>query len=145
MAMMLGNKNSSRNGRKALMSEINVTPFVDVMLVLLIIFMITAPMLISGIKIDLPEATTSALKSDVEPLTITINTEGKIFIIDTEISISELGPKLNAITKSKKDTRIFIRGDKKIAYGEMINLISLINAAGFNQVALITTIKTNDN
>jgi biopolymer transport protein TolR len=143
MSMMLG-ANKNNKGRRALMSEINVTPFVDVMLVLLIIFMITAPMLVSGIKIDLPEAQTQSLNSDNEPLTITINNKGEIFIIDSQIAKEELAAKLIAITNAKFGTRIFIRGDKKIPYGDMVNLINQITAAGFNQVALVTTIKTND-
>ena len=143
MAMMI-KSNTNNKSRKALMNEINVTPFVDVMLVLLIIFMITAPMLVSGIKIDLPEAQTQNLKSDVEPLTITINNEGKIFIIDSEIQTEELASKLIAITNAKYDTRIFIRGDKNIPYGGIVSLINQITTAGFHQVALVTTMK-NDN
>lgn len=143
MAMLIKSSNNNKN-RKALMNEINVTPFVDVMLVLLIIFMITAPMLVSGIKIDLPEAQTQNLNSNVEPLTLTINNKGKIFIIDTEIENEELAAKLIAITNAKYDTRIFIRGDKNIPYGDIVSLINQITTAGFHQVALVTTMK-NDN
>jgi biopolymer transport protein TolR len=144
MAGMINNRQSRGGGRQNFITEINVTPLVDVMLVLLIIFMITAPMLVSGVKVDLPDAETKALNADTEPLTLTMDALGKLYIMETEISIDELPEKLKAITKEKYDTRIFVRGDKVIAYGDVVSLIGKINKAGFTQVALVTTIKNND-
>ncbi|AZL15436.1 protein TolR [Rickettsiales endosymbiont of Stachyamoeba lipophora] len=124
----------------ALASSINVTPFVDVMLVLLIIFMVTSPMLVSGVNVDLPEATDTPIVGDDEPLAVTIDKNSNIFIQDTQIEDGELIPKLLAITKEKKDTRIFVRGDKSVDYGTIMQTVSSINIAGFTKVALITQI-----
>lgn len=133
-------------GRNRLVSEINVTPLVDVMLVLLVIFMITAPMMISGINVDLPETKSAPLTGHDEPLTISIDKKGQIFIMDTKIDSNKLIPKLKAITSSraKMKTRIFVRGDKAISYGKVMSVVGEINSAGFSKVALITNVRTND-
>jgi biopolymer transport protein TolR len=123
------------------MSEINVTPLVDVMLVLLVIFMITAPMMISGINVDLPDTQTSPLKGHDEPLTISIDKAGLIYIVDSQIPEKELIDKLKAITQAKMDTRIFVRADKTLSYGKIMSVVGEINAAGFSKVALITNVK----
>jgi len=127
------------NGRRPrFMSEINVTPFVDVMLVLLIVFMVTAPMLTAGVKVDLPKSAASALPGDDEPLSITVRRDGGIYLQETEISLENLPIKLEAITKAKKDTRIFVRGDQAIDYGRVMRVVGAINKAGFSKVALVT-------
>jgi len=133
-----GRSRKRRATKKALMSEINVTPFVDVMLVLLIIFMVTAPLLTTGVKIDLPKETTAPVPGDDEPLSISIKDNGDIFIQNTQISLKEIAPKLIAISGQKMDTRIFVRGDKNIDYGHVMQVVSSINQAGFNKVALVT-------
>ena len=130
--------------RHALMSEINVTPLVDVMLVLLIIFMVTSPMLVSGISVDLPKTESTPISGQDEPLTISIDKKGNVYIMETQISKANLADKLKAITKEKFDTRIFVRGDKGVMYGEIVDLVSSINSAGFTKVALITQIKHHE-
>ncbi len=120
------------------MSEINVTPFVDVMLVLLIVFMVTAPLLTVGVPVDLPKSQASAINEDSEPLVITVDREGTIYIQETEVPFDNLVTRLNAITERKPDTRIFVRGDREIAYGEIMRVMGRLNRAGFEKVALIT-------
>jgi len=142
MAMIIS-KNNKNRGKRRLMSEINVTPMVDVMLVLLIIFMITSPMLVAGIEVDLPETKSSPISGQDKPLVISINKQGEIFIIDTKIPAEELVAKLTNITQEKKDTRIFVRGDKQLSYGKIIEIMAKINNAGFTKVALISDIKHN--
>lgn len=125
-------------GGAALMSEINVTPFVDVMLVLLIIFMVTAPLLTAGVQVDLPEASSPPLAGQDEPLEVSVSKKGEIFLQETKLELEELTPKLEAIAGRKKDTRIFVRGDKAADYGKVIEVISTINNAGFTKVGLVT-------
>ena len=120
------------------MSEINVTPFVDVMLVLLIIFMITAPLLTTGVSVDLPKANSDALPGLDEPITITINKEGKVFLGESLIEVKTLAAKLKAITSVNPGNRIFIRADENIEYGNIIEVMTVITNAGFKKVALIT-------
>ena len=120
------------------MAEINVTPFVDVMLVLLVVFMVTAPLLTVGVKVDLPSAEANVIQGDDEPLTVSINSSGEIFLQESPILLEELVPKLRAITGENPDTRIFVRGDKEIGYGLVMEVMGSINSAGFNKVALIT-------
>jgi biopolymer transport protein TolR len=120
------------------MVEINMTPLVDVMLVLLIVFMITAPMLTSGVAVDLPEAHSSPLPGQDEPLSVTIDAGGKVFLQDSEVALDQLAPRLVAITGRKPDARIFVRGDKGIDYGTVMGVVSVINQAGFGRVALLT-------
>ncbi len=127
-------------------AEINVTPFVDVMLVLLVVFMITAPLLTVGVKVDLPKTRAAALQGQDQPLAISIDADGKIFLQDLQIELTELVPKLKAITENAPDQRIFVRGDRTIAYGRVLQVMSLINVAGFSRVALVARapIKKND-
>ncbi len=120
------------------MSEINVTPLVDVMLVLLIVFMVTAPLLTTGVAVDLPQASSSPLPGQDEPLAVTVSASGKIYVQDTAIELDQLGPRLLAITQRNPDARIFVRGDKAIDYGTMMAVVSAINQAGFKKVALLT-------
>jgi len=134
--MQIINKKSKRSHKP--MSEINVTPFVDVMLVLLIVFMVTAPLLTVGIPVDLPKVKANALTDQKDPLEITIKIDGKIYIGESEIDMSNLIPKLEAITSQNYETRIYVRGDKSIAYGRVMGLMSKINSAGYRKVALIT-------
>jgi biopolymer transport protein TolR len=120
------------------MSEINVTPFVDVMLVLLIVFMVTAPLLTVGVPVDLPKTQASAINEPVEPLVVTVDRDGKIYIQETEVPFENLVTRLRAITESKPDTRIYVRGDKEIAYGRVMQVMGRLNGAGFSKVALVT-------
>ena len=126
-----------RRGSYKPLSEINVTPFVDVMLVLLIVFMITAPLLTVGVPVDLPKIKAKSIAESVEPLVITVNAEGVIFIQDTEVELENLVPRLAAITDNKPDTRIYVRGDKSINYGRVLEVMGTVNVAGFTRVALI--------
>ena len=137
----VGARGQHRRSNSNLMSEINITPLVDVMLVLLIIFMITSPMLVAGINIDLPETKASPVASQEEPLVISINKKGEIYLLETKINRDELKFKLANILKEKKDSRIFVRGDKNVNYGEVVNIVAEIQAAGFSRVALISDIK----
>ena len=142
MAMMM---NGGRNGGGGLarghdyrpMSEINVTPMVDVMLVLLIIFMVTAPLLTVGVPVDLPKTKASLIPGKDEPLVITIDGMGRVFLQETEIELEKLVPRLRAITANKRDTRIFVRGDRSVFYGQIMQVMGTVNAAGFAKVALI--------
>jgi biopolymer transport protein TolR len=122
------------------MAEINVTPFVDVALVLLIIFMVAAPLLTVGVPVDLPKSQGSELKSDQEPLTVTVNPQGKIFIQETEIPIGDLQPKLSAITEARQglNEAIFVRGDKSTNYGELMQVMGRIASAGYKHISLVT-------
>lgn len=134
----------AKRNKNTLISEINVTPLVDVMLVLLIIFMITSPMLVAGINVDLPETSSNPIPGQDEPITITIDRKGVVYILETPINISSLSDKLKAITGEKLETRIFVRGDKNVPYGDIVDVVSEINAAGFRKVALITEIKYDE-
>ena len=119
------------------LSEINVTPFVDVMLVLLIVFMVTAPLLTVGVPVDLPKTEAKAIAEPEEPLVISVNAEGLVFIQDTEVEIENLVPRLRAITENKSDTRIYLRGDRSINYGRVMEVMGTVNVAGFTRVALV--------
>jgi biopolymer transport protein TolR len=120
-----------------LMSEINVTPFVDVMLVLLIVFMVTAPLLSAGVPVDLPEAAAKPLALEKEPITVTIDPDGKIFVQDQEVTIAELVPKLTAIAPNGLDERIYVRGDRTASYGTIMTVMGTINGAGFKRIGLV--------
>ena len=127
-----------RGGRRhEPMSEINVTPFVDVMLVLLVVFMITAPLLTVGVPVDLPQTKAKSLPGQDEPLEVTIDKQGKVWLQETEIELVTLVPRLQAITNRKADTRIFVRGDREISYGRVLEVMSILNAAGFGRVGLV--------
>ncbi len=122
-------------------SEINVTPFVDVMLVLLIIFMVTAPLLTAGIKVNLPESTSILKNEKNDPVTVTINSKGEIFLQKKKFSADGLIKKLKALKSQNKDLKIYIKGDKKLNYGKVMDLMSFINKSGFKKVALVTKLK----
>ncbi|MGO9485713.1 MAG: ExbD/TolR family protein [Rhodomicrobium sp.] len=135
-----------RKGRRHRpMSDINVTPFVDVMLVLLIIFMVAAPLMTVGVPVDLPKSEGSEIKSDGEPLTVTVAPQGKIFIggSDSEISLTDLQSKLSAITQARKgmDEAIFVKGDKATSYGDLMRVIGRIESVGYKRVTLVTEIE----
>ena len=127
-----------RRRHRRLMGEINVTPFVDVMLVLLIVFMITAPLLTVGVTVDLPQTTSAPLPGQDEPLAVSIDAAGAVFIQDTAVTLDQLGPRLQAITGRNPDARIFVRGDRGIDYGTVMGVVSAINQAGFGKLALLT-------
>jgi len=120
------------------MSEINVTPFVDVMLVLLIIFMVTAPLLTVGVQVDLPETSADTLPEESEPLTLTINSKGEVFIQETKIESDNLIKKILAVSNNRTDTRIYVRGDKTINYGRVLEVMGKLSGSGFTKVALIS-------
>ena len=120
------------------MSEINVTPFVDVMLVLLIIFMVTAPLLTVGVPVDLPESSADSLPEDQEPLTLSINSKGEIFIQEYQVEYDKVVAKILAIAKNRTDTRIYVRGDKTINYGRVLEIMGMLSGSGFTKVALIS-------
>jgi len=133
-----------RHRRSPVMAEINVTPMVDVMLVLLIIFMVSAPLLTVGVPIDLPQTQASSLdQADKEPLAVSVNTKGQIFLQDSEVSVEELVAKLQAITKARggADERIYVRGDKNVDYGTMMRIMGRLSGAGFKRVALVTEVE----
>jgi biopolymer transport protein TolR len=129
--------------RRAVMSEINVTPMVDVMLVLLIVFMVSAPLLTVGVPLDLPQSQAKSLDQDKEPLTISVNLTGQVFLQNTEIGVEELVPKLKAITDARGglDERIFVRGDRKVDYGTVMRVMGRLSGAGFHRVALVTEVE----
>jgi biopolymer transport protein TolR len=126
------------------MSEINVTPMVDVMLVLLIIFMVSAPLLTVGVPIDLPQTQAKSLEQDKEPLTVSVNNQGQVFLQNSEIPIDELVPKLKAVSQARgtgDDERIYVRGDRKVDYGTVMRVMGRLSEAGFHRVALVTEIE----
>ena len=132
-----------RRRRRAVMSDINVTPFVDVMLVLLIVFMVSAPLLTVGVPLDLPPSQAKSLDQDREPLTVSVNVQGQVFLQDSEIKIDDLVAKLKAITDARggADERIYVRGDKKVDYGKMMQVMGRLSAAGYHRVALVTEVE----
>ncbi|MFP6772783.1 MAG: protein TolR [Alphaproteobacteria bacterium] len=135
---MNGSRMGRRPGRYAAMSDINVTPFVDVMLVLLVVFMITAPLLTVGVPIDLPKTSAANLPGNEEPLTVSINEQGEIYLQETLVKREELVARLLAISENLTDRRIFVRGDRSVDYGTVMEVMGSLNAAGFNKVALVT-------
>jgi biopolymer transport protein TolR len=132
-----------RGRRKPVMAEINVTPMVDVMLVLLIIFMVSAPLLTVGVPLDLPQTQAKSLEQDKTPLQLSVDVSGKVFINDTEIAMTELIPKLKAITDARGglDERIFMRADKKADYGTVARVMGQLSGAGFKRLALVTEVE----
>ena len=128
-----------RGGHAAVMSEINVTPFVDVMLVLLIIFMVAAPLVTVGVPVELPQTAASASPSEQEePLTITLTADGLIMVQETEISMDQLIPKLRAIAAEREDNKVFLRADGAIAYEQVVQVMGALNAGGFSSIGLVT-------
>ena len=145
MAMnMAGSSGGSgrRSRRKPVMAEINVTPMVDVMLVLLIIFMVSAPLLTVGVPLDLPQTQAKSLDQQKDPLTLSVNLKGQVFLNDTEIPLEDLVTKLRAITDARSglDERIFVRGDRKVDYGTVMKVMGRLSSAGFRRVALVTEV-----
>jgi biopolymer transport protein TolR len=136
-----GRRGSSRNRRRPI-SDINVTPMVDVMLVLLIIFMITAPLLTVGVPVDLPKTEAALITGQDEPLMISIDSGGRIYLQETELTLDVLGARLRAITHNKLGTRIFVRGDRSVVYGRIMAVMGTVNSAGFRRVALIAELPT---
>jgi biopolymer transport protein TolR len=136
----IGGGRRRRHQRRAVMAEINVTPMVDVMLVLLIIFMVSAPLLTVGVPIDLPQSQAKSLEQDKEPLTVSVNNKDQVYLQNSEISLNELVPKLQAVAQTRGGTeaRIYVRGDKKVDYGTMMRVMGRLSAAGFHRVALVT-------
>lgn len=141
MSMAVGNKKGGRQRHRPV-SDINVTPMVDVMLVLLVIFMVTAPLLTAGVQVDLPKTEAAPIKGDDQPLSVTVDAHGEVWIQETHVTMDDLVPKLRAITAQKPDTRIFIRGDKTINYGKVMDVMGTLGAAGFEKVALVTEMKS---
>jgi biopolymer transport protein TolR len=133
----------ARRHRRTIMSEINVTPMVDVMLVLLIIFMVSAPLLTVGVPIDLPQTQAKALDQDHEPLTVSVNNNNQVFLQNAEINVDELVLKLRAITDTRAgaEERIYVRGDQKVNYGAVMRVMGRLSAAGFHRVALVTEVE----
>lgn len=138
MAMGSGKGSNRRRMQHDAFTEINVTPFVDVMLVLLVIFMVTAPMMTAGVNVDLPKSAAKAIQGDDEPISISITTGGRIYLQKNEIRLEEIEPKLRAVAGQKNDTRIFVRGDQAVDYGRIMQVVGAINSAGFGKVSLIT-------
>ena len=145
MAMnMAGSPGGGRRGRRRpVMAEINVTPMVDVMLVLLIIFMVSAPLLTVGVPLDLPQTQAKSLEQDKTPLQLSVDIKGKVFINDTEVAMTDLIPKLKAITDARGgfEERIFMRADKKADYGTVAKVMGLLSGAGFKRLALVTEVE----
>ena len=138
-SMNMGGPRAGRRGRRYKpMSEINVTPFVDVMLVLLIVFMISAPLLTAGVPLDLPQTKAQALEGDTKPLTVQLDAKGRVFLQTTELKLDEVVPKLKAIAKNGYEERVFVRADKAVDYGAVAKLVSAISAAGFRRIGLVT-------
>jgi biopolymer transport protein TolR len=130
-----------RRQRTRMMSEINVTPFVDVMLVLLIVFMVAAPLLTVGVPIDLPESQAKSIEQNKDPLTLSVNDKGQVFLQNTEIAVDEIVAKLKAIAKNGTEERIYVRGDRKVDYGTVMRVMGRLSAAGYRRVALVTEVE----
>lgn len=136
--------NQKSNGRKKrIISDINITPFVDVLLVLLIIFMVAAPMMTSSVKVDLPKGAASPTNEKVQPIAVSVKSDGTIYIQDEQVKLSNISAKLLEVTGNNFNSRIQVRADKQIDYGRVMDVIKSINLAGFSQVALVTEL-TND-
>ena len=134
-----GGQRRARRGRARLMADINITPMVDVMLVLLVIFMVTAPLLTAGVPLDLPKTEAAPLKGDDKPLSVSIKVDGSVWIQEMEVSsIDELAPRLRAIIGQKPDTVIFVRGDAGVNYGRIAEVLSSLSMAGFPKLSLVT-------
>ena len=134
------NERGHRGGRRRALAEINVTPFVDVMLVLLIVFMVTAPLLTVGVPVDLPKTKAQTLGQEREPLAVTVKRDGSIYLQNTPIAEGELVAKLTAIAANGYDQRIFVRGDKAVDYGRVMQVMGLLSAAGFTHIGLVTDV-----
>lgn len=142
MAAQTQRMRDRRHARRSVMSEINITPFVDIMLVLVVILMIAAPLLTLGVPVDLPKASVAPLNQEREPLILSVDKEGRIYIQDAEVEVDALVPRLIAVSESNSDLRIFVRGDREINYGRVMEVMGLVNRAGFTRVALIAETPT---
>ena len=140
---LAGGGGKRRTRRRHVMSEINVTPMVDVMLVLLIIFMVSAPLLTVGVPLDLPQTQAKTLDQDKEPLTVSVDVKGQVYLQNTEIPLEEVVAKLKAVTDARggADERIYVRGDRQVDYGTVMKVMGRISAAGFRRVALVTEVE----
>jgi biopolymer transport protein TolR len=127
-----------RRGRRAPIADINMTPFIDVMLCLLIIFMVAAPLLTAGVPLDLPQSQASALNNDREPLTVSVDGKGEIYLQETKVALDEVVPKLTSIAQQGYEERVFVRGDRTVNYGQVMQVMGRISGAGFKKVALVT-------
>jgi biopolymer transport protein TolR len=139
-----GGGRGRRSRRRAVMSDINVTPFVDVMLVLLIVFMVSAPLLTVGVPLELPQSQAKALQQNNEPLTVSVTSDGQVFLQKDQVSLNDLIPKLKAIMDARgnnPDETIYVRGDKKVDYGTMMRVMGRISGAGYRKVSLITEVE----
>jgi biopolymer transport protein TolR len=135
---LMNTNGSGKRGTYKPMSEINVTPLVDVMLVLLVVFMVTAPLLTVGVPVDLPQTQASPINEPKEPLVISINSEGKVFLQETAVEVDQLVPRLQAITNNNPTTSIYVRGDRAVNYGRVLEVMGLVSGAGFAKVALVS-------
>jgi biopolymer transport protein TolR len=134
-------RNSRRRGGAAAISEINVTPLVDVMLVLLIVFMVAAPLMTAGVPIELPKTEAKQMNTSTEPLTITVQADRKLFLQETEIALADLAAKLQALAKNGNDEQLFVRADTSVSYGAVMEVMGLLNGAGYKKIGLVTTTK----
>jgi biopolymer transport protein TolR len=140
MASVVQFHTHGHRGRRHVMAEINVTPFVDVMLVLLIVFMVTAPLLTAGVPVDLPKTHAQPLGQDREPLSVTIRSNGKIYLQNTPVTEDDLVPRLTAIAANGYEQRIFVRGDRSVDYGHVMEVMGLLSQAGFTHIGLVTDV-----
>jgi biopolymer transport protein TolR len=132
-------RNSRRRGGASAISEINVTPLVDVMLVLLIVFMVAAPLMTVGVPIELPKSEAKQMNTSTEPITVTVQKDGKLFLQETEISLVDLGKKLQIISTNGYDEQLFVRADTSVSYGQVMEVMGLLNGAGYKKIGLVTT------
>ena len=137
-------KRSTRGGRHRPMGEINVTPFVDVMLVLLIVFMVTAPLLTVGVEVDLPKTQAGQINADAAPLVVSVKSDGSLYLLEFEVESDGLVPRLQAISNANPDVRIFVRGDAAVSYGDILGVMVRIQAAGFSKIALVAKLPEKD-
>ena len=143
MGMTMGAGRKSGRGRRGVprygaMADINMTPFIDVMLVLLIIFMVAAPLLTSGVAVDLPQAKAGALNVEQKPISITLNDQGELFLMDEKVSAADFADKLKALSKDNPDARVYVRASKVVAYGKVAEIMGQLTSAGYKKVALVT-------
>ncbi len=144
MAVQAQRMRDRRHARHTVMSEINITPFVDIMLVLVVILMVAAPLLTLGVPVDLPRASVAPVNQEREPLILSVDKEGRIYLQDAEVEFEALVPRLVAVAETNTDLRIFVRGDRAINYGRVMEVMGLVNRAGFTRVALIAEAPTAD-
>jgi biopolymer transport protein TolR len=137
-ALAHGGRRRRRRGKRGVINEINMTPFIDVMLVLLVIFMVTAPLMTAGVPLDLPKAAAPPLNVDAKPVTLSIKADGKVFLGESALADADIVPGVTAAAKQGVDERIFVRGDKKVDYGRVAQVMAIVTTAGFKRVALVT-------